>query len=194
MQAESLGRFVLRTVLWLPVCLTAWYFAAPYHGQVVGSLARGVIDLVHSGLVDATEREGASIVFVTRIQVPAEGGRVGVLVPDVNPLIYTYGLAFFLALMLGSRARAWALVAGAVALLPFQAWGVGFDFLAQIVRAGPQATARAGLTGGEMEAIALAYQLGSLILPPVVPVLLWAAFNRGFIDRLRATPPHAAAA
>lgn len=194
MRPDDLGRFVLRTVLWLPPCLAAWYFSAPYHAELVSGLARGVANVFHSGLVSGVERDGTNLVFVTRIQVPAEGGRTGVLVPEVNPLIYTYGLAFFAALMLASRARIWALVAGAVALLPFQAWGVAFDCLAQLVRAGPEIGARAGLAGGKLEAIALAYQLGSLIFPPVVPVLLWAAFNRSFIDRLRAVPPRAAAA
>lgn len=194
MRPDDLGRFVLRTVLWLPPCLAAWYFSAPYHAELVSGLARGVANVFHSGLVSGVERDGTNLVFVTRIQVPAEGGRTGVLVPEVNPLIYTYGLAFFVALMLASRARIWGLVAGAAALLPFQAWGVAFDFLAQLVRAGPEIGARAGLAGGKLEAIALAYQLGSLIFPPVVPVLLWAAFNRSFIDRLRAVPPRAAAA
>lgn len=190
---DDLGGFVVRTVLWLPACLAAWYFVAPYHGEVAASLAKAGIDLVHPALLTGVERDGLNVVFVTRIEVPAADGRTGVLVPDVNPLVYSYGLAFFAALMLASRARLWALAAGLAALLPFQAWGVAFDFLAQLVRMGPDIATRAGVADGK-EAIALAYQLGSLIFPPVVPVLLWAAFNRPFIDRLRASPPRAASA
>jgi hypothetical protein len=33
-------------------------------------------------------------------------------------------------------------------------------------------------------AIALAYQFGYLILPAVVPVVLWIALNRAFIEQL----------
>ncbi|MGZ5083389.1 MAG: exosortase H-associated membrane protein, partial [Usitatibacter sp.] len=48
-------------------------------------------------------------------------------------------------------------------------------------------TARA-TCAGQREVIALGYQLGSLILPTLVPVIVWAAFNRGFIEGLLRAP------
>jgi len=39
-------------------------------------------------------------------------------VPEVNPLLYTYGLAFFVALMLAAGTKWWKILVGAVALLP----------------------------------------------------------------------------
>ena len=36
-------------------------------------------------------------------------------------------------------------------------------------------------SGGAREAIALGYQLGSLVLPGVVALMLWGYFNRRFV-------------
>ena len=183
MRSETLAGFVLRTLLWLPVCFAAWYWSAPYHTALAGPLARAFVDAFHSGLVSAIEQPGRDLVFVTRIAVRAGNDESGFLVPEVNPLLYTYGLAFFAALMLASRAQAWKLLLGVAALLPFQAWGIAFDFLVQVgVKLGPGVSAQAGLIGWKREAIALGYQLGALIFPTLVPVVLWAAFNWPFIE------------
>ena len=185
MQREGLGAFVLRTFLWLPPCLGAWYLVAGFHGLVAGWLAAPLAGAFSPGLVTGVELQGRELEFVTRLTTRTASGETGVLVPEVNPLVYTYGLAFFMALMLAARPRFWPIVAGILALLPFQAWGIAFDLLAQVgVRLGPEVAAQARLGGWEREAIALGFQLGSLILPPVVPVLLWAGLNRAFLERV----------
>jgi len=190
MRPEALGGFVLRTLLWLPPCFGAWYWTARYHAAVVASLAHLLVDAFQSGVLAGVEQPVLDLVFVTRIMVHPSAGETGVLVPEVNPLLYTYGLAFFAAIMLASRAKAWKLLAGALVLLPFQAWGVAFDFLAQVgVRLGPEIATQTGLSAGQREVVALGYQLGSLIFPTLVPVILWAAFNKRFIEGLLRAPP-----
>jgi len=185
MPREGLGAFVLRTFLWLPLCLGVWYLVAGFHGLIAGWLAGALAGAFSPGLVTGVELQGRELAFVTRLTTRTASGETGVLVPEVNPLIYTYGVAFFMALMLAARARFRAIVAGAVALLPFQAWGIAFDLLVQVgVRLGPDVAAQARIGDWEHEAIALGYQLGTLIVPPVVPVLLWAGLNRAFLERV----------
>ena len=193
----TIGKFVLRTFLWLPPCFAAWYLAAPHVAPVVGGAARLLVEIFESGIVSAVEREGFVLVFVTAIQVHPAPDRTAVLLVEVNPLLYTYGLPFFVALMLAARAKWWKMLAGAAALLPFQAWGVAFDFLAQLVRTGADVSAQAGLLGWRAEGIALAYQVGSLMFPALIPVALWVGFNRQTLGALIRTPacdtgPHAA--
>jgi hypothetical protein len=179
----SLGKFVLRTFLWLPPCFAAWYFGAAYHAAVAGSLARLWVDGFRSGLVSALERQGPDLVFVTTLQVHPAPGQIALLLPEVNSLLYTYGLALFLALMLAVRARWWKILAGAALLLPFQSWGIAFDFLVQVgVKLGPEVSAQAGLSGWRAEVIALCYQVGSLIFPSLMPVVLWALFSRAYFE------------
>ena len=182
-QAPSLRKFVLHSFLWLPLCFAAWYFSAPYHGAVAGWFARVWVDLFQPGIVSALEHQGIDLVFVTTIKVRSATGDPAVLLPEVNPLLYSYGLALFVALMLAARAGFWKTLAGVAMLLPFQGWGIAFDFLAQVgIKLGPAVAAQAGVSGWRVEAIALGYQVGALILPSLVPVVMWAAFNRPFIE------------
>jgi hypothetical protein len=182
MTAPSLGRFVLRTLLWLPPCFAAWYFSAQYHAAIAGGLARLLANQLTSGIVSALEQSGFDLVFVTTLEVHPAPGQTALLLPEVNPLLYTYGLALFLALMLATRAKWWKILVGAAVLLPFQSWGIAFDFLAQVgIKLGPEVAAQAGLLGWRSELIALGYQIGSLIFPSLVPVVLWAVSSREFI-------------
>lgn len=179
----TLGKFVLRTFLWMPPCFALWYLGAQAYSLLVGWFSRVLIDAFKPGIVSALERSAIDLVFVTSIKVHPAPGQTALLLPEVNPLLYTYGLAFFLALMLGAKAKWWKMLIGAVALLPFQAWGVAFDFLVQVgVKMGPEVSAQAGLFGWRLDAIALGYQIGTLILPTLMPVMLWAVFNRRFIE------------
>lgn len=181
--ASPLKPFVLRTFLWLPPCFAAWYVSAPYHTALVGGLARRLVNLLTPGTVSALERSGWDLVFVTTLKVYPSPGQAALLLPEVNPLLYTYGVAFLLALMLAERAKVWKVLVGIAVLLPFQVWGVAFDVLVQIgVRLGADVAAQAGLTGWRTEAIALGYQLGILIFPTLVPVAVWAAFSRLFAE------------
>ena len=185
MPPDTLGRFVARTFLWIAPCFVAWYATAPYHAAVTGWISQMIANAFDDGIVKAVERSGSDLVFVTRIRVNAGPAGIGMLVAEVGPLIYSYGLALFLALMLASRASWWKLVLGAVALLPFEAWGIAFDFLAQAAtKLGPEVSAQAGFSRAQREAIAFGYQLGALILPTLAPVVLWAAFNKRSLEEL----------
>mgnify|MGYP000412659938 CR=1 FL=1 len=184
--APTLGAFVLRVFLLLPPCFAAWYLAAPYHSAVAAAFARFFVALFNAALLSGTEQHAADIVFVTKLQVQQAPGQTGVIAIEVNPLIYSYGLALFLALMFAARARWWKILAGVAILFPFQGWGIGFDFLAQVAaKLGPGVAAQAGLLGSR-EAIALAYQVGNLVFPSLVPVVLFVAFNRPYIRSLAA--------
>ena len=194
MRDDTLARFVLRVFLWIPLCFAAWYMAAAYHGVAAGWLAQGIANAFQPDIVKAIERSGTDLVFVTRIPVRTSATESGMLVAEVAPMIYNYGLALFLALMLASRSAWWKLVAGAAALLPFEAWGMAFDFLAQAgVKLGPRVASQAGFSAAQREAIVFGYQAGALIFPTLVPVLLWAALNRPSLEALLRPEGRAAA-
>jgi hypothetical protein len=65
-------------------------------------------------------------------------------------------------------------------------WGVLADFLKGIAIVAPAVIAsQTGFTGVQREIIAFGYQFGSLILPAVVPGVLWVLLHRAFLERLR---------
>ena len=106
---------------------------------------------------------------------------------DVNVLLYSFGLPLFVALTLAASERSWKrhLVLGYAALQPIVAWGVLADLLKNVaITAGPAVASQTGFGGWQREAIAFAFQLGSLILPAVAPAVLWVAMHTRFISAL----------
>lgn len=177
--------FAWRVFAWLVPSFALWYLVAPWHARLAGALARALVDLYAPGLVSAVEYQDGAIAFLTTVRVHAGSGNLASLIPEVNPLLYTYGLALALALLLASRASWWKLVAAAVALLPFQAWGIAFDLIAQVgVRMSGEIALQAGIVGWRREFAALGFQLGSLILPALAPIAAWAVLERRRIAEL----------
>jgi hypothetical protein len=76
----------------------------------------------------------------------------------------------------------WKLPFGAAVLVLPQVWGTAFDFLGNLVtRVPPEVVLELGLFGWKREVITLCYQLGSLIFPVVLPVVMWVLMNRVFV-------------
>lgn len=185
---DTLPRFVLRVLAWLPVAFAGWYVLAPavlWPAQLLATAAArgGFPDLVR-----AVEAHGATLTFVTTLR-PGSAVAGGVLTVDVNLLLYSFGLPLFVALTLAARdERRWrALGVGYAAQLPFVAWGALADFLKNVaITAPPLVASQTGFTPLGRDIIAFAYQFGSLILPAVVPAVAWVLTHRAFLERMRA--------
>ena len=191
MGRNPLYAFFLKAALWLPLCLALWYWKAEWFNSPAAIVSGWIMRGLFPGWVEAVEWSQRTISLVTTLRVPmvpgVNEGKVAVMVAEANPLLYTYGLPLFAALLLASgEAKRWRkLVLGALVLIPFQAWGICFDLLKQVaITAGPAVAAQTGFSPWQRESIALGYQLGTLILPTVAPVVLWLALNRQFIPAL----------
>ena len=105
----------------------------------------------------------------------------------VSAPTYSYGLPFFVALMLASRARGFAArsALGAGVILLAAGAGVAFDVLRDLM-ALRTASGDAVFPFSSMarETIALGYQLASLLFPPLLPVMLWAALDWKSVEAL----------
>ena len=172
----TLRRFVLWTFLWLPACFALWSWSSRAHTEVLGWLARGITTVLAPGVLSAVERSGHELVFVSSVAVPG-----GVLVGEVNALTYSYGLPLYVALCLAGRAPWGRALAGAALLLPVASACISLAFLVQFLGAGPAVAAAAGITGWRAEAVALAYQMGTLLVPGLAPIALWSMANRAWL-------------
>jgi len=183
---SSVARFALRTLCLLPLAFALWYFAAPLLLWPALQLVRTLAHFAFADIVRTVEQSAALATFVTTLQ--ARGAtQTGVITVDVNVLLYSFGLPLFVALTLAARERSWKrhLVLGYAALQPIVAWGVLADFLKNVaITAGPAVASQTGFGGWQREAIAFAFQLGSLILPAVAPAVLWVAMHTRFISAL----------
>ncbi|MGE5171363.1 MAG: exosortase H-associated membrane protein [Rudaea sp.] len=185
--AASVGRFVLRTLAWLPVAFVVWYFTAPLLLWPSVLVLRAIGHTAFADVVRAVEQSAATATFVTPLR---SGGvaQAGVITVDVNLLLYAFGMPLFAALTLAARERAWKrhLAVGYAVLAPLVAASAFADFLKNIaITAGPAVASQAGFVAWQREAIAFAYQFGTLILPAVAPAVLWVATHGRFLAALR---------
>jgi hypothetical protein len=194
---RPLGRFVVKVFAWLPVAFAVWYFAATALLWPAAVMARLGARLAFADLVDVVEQTGATLTFVTSLKPGSALAQSGQVTIDVDMLLYAYGLPLYAALVLAAREPGWPrrLVVGYLLLMPVVAWGVLADFLKNVaIAAGPFVASQTGFVAWQREAIAFAYQFGSLILPSVVPAVAWVLTHRDFLERLRGRPAAAVAA
>ena len=186
----TIAKFVLRILAWSAVLFPAWHFASPWIARPVAAGAALVAESVAS-IDDASPSfPAAGISF--RLKPAASTIMARGLPPDVSAEIlldarkHTYGLPFFFALMLAGsvRSRAWKIAAGSIAILASAALGLGCELLVQAGSlSGPGRSAFFPIGAAAKEAIAVGYQLGVLIFPTVIPVLLWGIFARASLVR-----------
>lgn len=164
-----------------------WYVLAPLILFPAEVIVRGVALGFFGSLVTGIESHGGVLSFVTALR-PGEARAGGVLTVDVNMLLYAFGLPLFAALTLAARQRPiWRpLVIGYFAMMPFIAWGVLADFLKNVaITASPLVVSQANFGPVERDVIVFAFQMGSLILPAVVPAVAWVLTHRRFLVALR---------
>lgn len=205
---------IFAAALWLPLSFVVWFyfkqlFAFPvYLGAeaVMKAWMPEVVSKVEAGYFAQeaiTGREPGAVVlgsyqhrFTIDAPVPSDvpgmsamaGKRMEVVV-DINPLIYGYSVPLLIGLILVTpltgRQRALQIGLGLLILLPQQVYGVCVDLVQKLVFLGTPETAAVILSQGlSKNVIALAYQFGYLMLPPVVPVMTWVLMNRTFVEKL----------
>ena len=186
-----LGRFVLKVLAWLPAAFVIWYFGSPLLLWPVALLLKGVAHAGLNDLVTAVEQNAAVFTFATSLKPGTSLAASAHITVDVDGLLYSFGMPLYAALTLAAREPRWprALAIGYGVLVPFVAWGVLADFLKNVaITSGPFVASQAGFAAWQREAIAFAFQFGSLILPTVVPVATWVLLHLAFLQRLRERP------
>lgn len=202
MALSPIREFGLKAVLWLPLAFVVWFWAAPLWVWPAMLIAKQVLlghwsalfESVRLGgeLLDASgrvvDRAGYLVSLGTRVTVSVQGG-TGVLEPTLNPMVYAWslplfgGLAMATPLSTGRRALQFALALAVIWV--GQAFGIVAESLKTLAfDAGPGGAAAIAQAGLDANAIALAYQFATLVLPAIVPVALWIGLNRAFIETL----------
>jgi len=175
-----------RALLILPAALALWFVLATPLAWVAGKVALLPIRVASDGLV-RMELAGGEVAYTAKLEMPYRPGstpRVEAEV-QVNAALYTYGIAFFIALVLAaaeSRRNVLGALAGVVVLLLLPAVGIAFDALKQLGSV-PALAPFLGWGPAMREFVALGYQVGSLLLPTLGPVAFWLYLARGLWSR-----------
>ncbi|TXL16895.1 hypothetical protein BMR04_07950 [Methylococcaceae bacterium HT3] len=191
-QISPLLAFVFKVFLLLPLCYWGWYALAELATAVVVYWAEPLLQCLYPGLINTIEQTGYRVEVVANVTVAVQNvpsGMVAELPIPVNPLIYSYGLPLALALILASpldftRTTRNIIISTLVFLL-IQIWGVCFESLKVLFLQTPvELLGNISIASWQPDMIALGYQLGTLILPAVTPIILWVLFNQKFIAQL----------
>jgi hypothetical protein len=191
--------FLLRTVLYLPLCFFVWFWAASILMLPVTAVADAVLTTLLPDVVVQVQQDGYRNLIVTSIKPPTRGGvpadDASGLAFEVNPMIYAYGLPLLASLVLAtpmtSGRRATVILLGGLFLILVPVWGVTFDSLKTLQIVGwPDGVPKLGDIGTVRNSlIALGYQAGYLIFPAITPVALWIVTNRPYIEDLTGRVP-----
>jgi hypothetical protein len=185
---KILSGFVLRLLIWLPLTFTAWYLLAAYLIVPVGWFTSLWLDVLASGKLESIGVSGKMLALETNIQVAAPDGRMGYLLLEINPLVYCWNLPLLTAMTLAAGFGNFLgvrLMVAYIGLLPFQAWGVSFDFLKlTVLQYGPDISQQMGYGPLGREVVALGYQFGFLMLPVISASAIWIIMHRWFIRNI----------
>lgn len=190
----SLKRFCLKTLLFMPLCFVLWYFTATIWTWPIAVCADSLLRWFFPQLIAGIEHQGTVLNVVTNLgdmQLFTQQQKMAALVFNINPLTYGYSLALFSAILLASpsdiqhpKYRTW--LGGILVLLGGIVFGVCVDALKSIAfdLAPVGMTYPTGFSEWQLNLLGASYQLGYLILPTVVPLLLWVNANKQFFHPL----------
>jgi hypothetical protein len=158
-----------------------WYYLSVFHGIPVRLAADQLLQAVlgdHFYNVVANPDRQYLFQVQTRIPFTFPDGTVEALGFIINPLVYGYGLPLLFGLVMASNARLLrklvTLLIGYVAIMLVQIWGVFWQAMKMLTfNFGPEVQQIVTDAGISATAIALAYQLGVLIFPALMPVVVW---------------------
>ena len=195
MQLSPVKTFLLKVLLWMPVCFAAWYYMRGVIGVPTFLGVKTVMTGLLPDIIRNVEFQGHLVNVVLQftpekvpgLQLPP--GQVAEMVFSVNSLMYGYSIPLYTGLLLASpgteREKWFRWFAGFTILVLVQIWGVSFDILKTLLfNLDPAISASLDFSPLQKELAVLGYQFGYLILPAVSPLVIWIGFHRAFIAEL----------
>ena len=190
-QKLRLSELLILAFLWMIFGFMLWYYLSAFHGAPVRMLASEILSRVlGSEFLSIIPNPDRHYLFQVQTKIPfqfPDGSResLGFI---INPLIFGYGLPLLFGLVMASDAsllrKTGVLLGGYVAVMLIQVWGVVWQALKMLAfNFGEDAHQVVINAGVSEELIALCYQLGVLILPPLVPIILWVLANWALIEQ-----------
>lgn len=190
MKQRPIQHFIIGVLLFLPLTFAFWYLAAVAHLAPLTWLTEQLLQLIFPQSVLWLKLNGSTLVLASNFGVDARGTIVSPPVSEdlmgfhLNPLIYTYSLPLLFALILATPSNnKWQQLGWASLIwLPVAVFSMFFSVLKVLCfEVGAAFQQQQALSAWSLDVIALAYQTGTLILPMIVPLVIWMALNRGFL-------------
>ena len=190
-QELRLSELLILAFLWMIFGFMLWYYLSAFHGVPVRLLASETLSrILAPEYLDIVVNPDHHYLFQVQTQIPFQfpDGSREALGFIVNPLIYGFGLPLLFGLVMASGVaffrKALVLLIGYVVVMLVQVWGVVWQSLKMLAfNFGPDAHQVIASAGVSDEVIALCYQLGVLIFPPLAPIILWVLANWKLVEQ-----------
>lgn len=187
----QLTELLILAFLWMVFGFMLWYYLSAFHGTPVRLIASEILSRwLGSDFMNIIPNPDRHYLFQVQTQIPFQfpDGSREALGFIVNPLIYGFGLPLLFGLVMASGVsffrKLGVLLAGYVCIMLVQVWGVVWQTLKMLsFNFGADAHQLVIDAGISDELIALCYQLGVLIFPPLVPIILWVLANWALIEQ-----------
>lgn len=191
----SAKQFLLKTLLWLPLCFVIWYGAANIFSFPAIRLSDLLLPWILPGVMDGVDQQGYIVNIVTKIMVTADNGQTGDVILSFNALKYGYGFPLIVAMMLATPYSIFDklddMTYGLIIVSLTQCWGICFEAISTLLlKTGPEITSQVNQilpfteNSTFLNFIALGYQLGFLVLPAVVPIVFWIMRHQNLLEKL----------
>lgn len=187
MSDKKLLFFVLQVIFLFFMLLSLFYWVLPVYNLFLSLLVEPVLTYIYPRFFDTITAKNDVLEVVTNFAIM--GQPQAQLAFDINPLKYSYGLPLFFALLLVSkglwRDKIWSSLIAAVFLLLAQTWGLCFDIIRNLLFEFNGVYA-AYFNYGTLATtlVSLGSQLGFLLFPNLVPILLWIVLMPDFFKNI----------
>ncbi|WML91438.1 exosortase H-associated membrane protein [Thiothrix lacustris] len=190
---QPLHRFILGVILLLPLTFFLWYITASYHLAPITLITGKLLTILLPDALMWLRLDGHILVLASNFGHDIHGAIVSpptgedALGFHLNPLIYSYSVPLLTALILATPCQykmqnlAW----GLLLILPTEIFSMIFSVLKTLTfDVGTAFQIQQGISPIGVDFIALGYQIGTLLLPMIAPLIIWISLNREFITKL----------
>jgi len=187
----KLSELLILASLWMLFGFMVWYYLSAFHGFPARIAADAILgEILGSNFHQIVVNPDQHYLFQVETTIPFtfRDGTTEALGFIVNPLIFSYGLPLLFGLVMGSdvgwRRKIFIFLLGYVTITAVQIWGVVWESLKMLsFNFGDQTHQIVQDAGISDAAIALSYQLGTLILPALAPIFVWVLTNRRLVEQ-----------
>jgi hypothetical protein len=187
----KLGELLILASMWMLFGFMLWFYLSAFHGAPARITADAILShVLGSDFKQIIVEPNQHFIYQVETNIPFtfRDGTTEALGFIVNPLVFSYGLPLLFGLVMGSdvswKRKAAIMLVGYVVITGVQVWGVVWQSLKMLAfNFGEQTHAVVASHGVSDAAIALGYQLGTLILPALSPIFVWVLMNRPLVEQ-----------
>ena len=187
----KLSELLILASMWMLFGFMIWFYLSAFHGAPTRMAADAILGhILGSDFNRIIVEPNQHFIYQVETNIPFtfRDGTTEALGFIVNPLVFSYGLPLLFGLVMGSdvswKRKAVIMLIGYVVITLVQIWGVVWQSLKMLAfNFGEQTHAIVQAHGVSDAAIAMGYQLGTLIFPALAPIFVWVLSNRPLVEQ-----------